>query len=98
MTLMYKFTQQFDPFTATIYNSQDGYGPTLLAALEFISRLYGIHITQDKIYWSCLDNGKQIFSFTRGTRVITNLKGELIEVVGITQESKKIYIDHLIRI
>lgn len=48
----------------------------------------------DKFVRYHLINGKQIFSFTRGTRVVTNLKGELIEVVGITQESKKIYIHH----
>ncbi|MEN8230965.1 MAG: hypothetical protein ABFS38_22605 [Bacteroidota bacterium] len=51
-----KFTQQFEPFTATINNSKDGYGPSILTTLEFIGRFYGIHITQDKIFWSCLDD------------------------------------------
>ncbi|SFZ90986.1 Trehalase [Flaviramulus basaltis] len=112
-----KFTQQFDPFKATTNNSKDGYGPTILATLEFISRFYGVHITQDKIYWSCLDdnfeydytqkwngfdyklqtkgdtvfcsiNGELIFSFSKGARVVTNLVGELIEVVGIDVEEK----------
>ena len=53
---MQKFTQQFDPFQATINNSKDGYGPSILASLEFISRLYGVHIIKDNIYWSCLDS------------------------------------------
>ncbi|MFZ5942173.1 MAG: MGH1-like glycoside hydrolase domain-containing protein [Bacteroidota bacterium] len=52
-----RFTQQFDPFTATINPTRDGYGPTILASLEFISRLYGIHISQDRISWSCLGDG-----------------------------------------
>ena len=51
-----KFTQQFYPFQKTINNSQDGYGPSILSTLEFISRFYGTHITQDKIYWSSIDN------------------------------------------
>ena len=51
-----KFTQQFYPFQKTINNTQDGYGPTILSTLEFISRFYGTHISQDKIYWSSIDN------------------------------------------
>jgi hypothetical protein len=51
-----KFTQQFDPFKATINNSQDGYGPSILTALEFISWLYGIHISQNKVYWSSISS------------------------------------------
>lgn len=118
-----KFTQQFDPFTATINNSKDGYGPSILATLEFISRFYGIHITQDKIYWSCLDkdydynyaqkwngadytlqtkgnnvicsiNGKQAFSFTKGARIVTDLEGKLLEIVGISKEPKTIHINY----
>jgi len=51
-----KFTQQFDPFTATITKNLDGYGPCILASLEFISRMYGVHLTQDRVYWSCLNS------------------------------------------
>jgi hypothetical protein len=50
------FTQQYDPFTTEPTGLEDGYGPTLLASLEFITRLYGIHITGREVYWSCLDN------------------------------------------
>ena len=114
-----KFTQQFDPFKAVINNSKDGYGPAILTTLEFISRFYGIHITQNKILWSCLSNendfdysqkwndtiyrlytskgivkclinNKEIFSFSKGTRIVTDLNGKLIEAVGIETKSETI--------
>ena len=50
-----QFTQQYDPFTGIPNNSPDGYGPTILTSLEFVSHMYGIHFTEDKIWWSCLD-------------------------------------------
>ena len=113
-----KFTQQFDPFTGTINNSSDGYGPSILSSLEFISRLYGIHLTQDKIFWSCLDdenqyeysqawgnhvfkmttkdnhvfcliNNKEVFSFNKGIRVVSDLSGRIIEVIGIDTKPVK---------
>ena len=116
----YQFTQQFDPFysSLSVATQKDGYGPGILASLEFISRFYGIHITLDKVYWSCLDNSndykysqkcgdmlfemktrgnlvfcsinsENIFSFTKGVRVVSNLKGQLIEVIGIETSRKK---------
>ena len=117
-----KFTQQFDPFTATINNSKDGYGPSILASLEFISRLYGIHLCKDKVLWSCLDdhhsyeyvqkwndyilkikttnhmvhctiNDKTIFSFTRGIRLASDIKGNLVEIIGIEAEAKKVTLE-----
>ncbi|HNW74338.1 MAG TPA: hypothetical protein PKN44_11980, partial [Bacteroidales bacterium] len=113
-----KFTQQFDPFTATITKNLDGYGPSILSSLEFISRMYGIHLTQDRVFWSCLNtpndfeyeqtwgdrtfklktngnqvvcsiNGKEVFSFTKGIRVVSDLSGKVVEVVGIETESQK---------
>lgn len=115
-----KFTQQFDPFTAKINNSQNGYGPAILTTLEFISRFYGIHITQNKIFWSCLNdkddfdyqqewngksyrlhtqkgivicliNNEEVFSFSKGTRIVTDLNGKLIETVGIETKSEIIH-------
>jgi len=114
-----KFTQQFDPFKAVINNSKDGYGPSILSALEFISRFYGIHITQNQIYWSCLNdkddfdyqqkwngnmyrlqtnngiakcliNDKEVFSFSKGARIVTDLNGTLIEAVGIETKASTI--------
>jgi len=116
------FTQQYDPFTAEPSGIEDGYGPALLAALEFISRLYGIHITGQEVFWSCLDNaydyeymqmwngnsyrmrtnkkgeamcfvnGKRIFTFTRGVRVITDTAGNVTSVAGIESHRKIITI------
>jgi hypothetical protein len=114
-----KFTQQFDPFTGKANSSENGYGPTLLTALEFISRFHGVHITQKKISWSCLSNqydytytqhwsgidytlqtkgndvtclvdGKAKFVFSKGARVVTDLSGNIIEVVGISETINKI--------
>jgi hypothetical protein len=118
-----KFTQQFDPFKATINNSKDGYGPSILVSLEFISRLYGIHISKDHIYWSCLAgnhsykysqkwngntfkiytdnttvncfiNDKNILSFTKGIRVVSDINGNLIEIVGIAAASSHARINY----
>jgi hypothetical protein len=49
-----RFTQQFDPFTGKPNNSSDGYGPTMLSVLEYISRLHGVHFSRDKIFWSAV--------------------------------------------
>lgn len=119
------FVQQFDPFTGTPSEPsiRNGYGPTVLASLEFISRFYGIHITQDKIWWSCLDNskdysysqkwgdrlfkvvtrgknaicsvnGKEVFSFSKGIRISSDLEGKIIEAVGIETKEKRVDIEY----
>lgn len=49
-----RFTQQFDPFTGLPNNSSDGYGPTMLSVLEYISRMHGVHYTKDRILWSSI--------------------------------------------
>lgn len=116
-----KFTQQFDPFTGTINNSKDGYGPSILASLEFISRMYGIHLSENRILWSCLDDankysysqqwgshqyemtthndqvrcsidGKEAFSFSRGIRVVTDLSGKILELVGIDSDDHEVLV------
>jgi len=48
-----KFTQQFDPFTAE-QNGSDGYGPTILAVLEYFSRMYGVYSKNDTIHFNGL--------------------------------------------
>ncbi|MHB8581221.1 MAG: MGH1-like glycoside hydrolase domain-containing protein [Ignavibacteriaceae bacterium] len=120
-----RFPQQFDPFKGIIDNNiSDGYGPSILASLEFISRLYGVYIVQNKIFWSCIDkkynysytqqwgdklfkmttkgnrvvcsiNGKVVFTFTKGARLISDIDGRLINIVGIEVNSKKIEINYL---
>ena len=119
-----KFVQQFDPFKAVISSpGQDGYGPCILTTLEFISRLYGIHMSQDRVYWSCLNstndykyvqvwgdwvfkmetqgdqvvcliNGKEVFSFTKGIRVVSDLSGKILEAVGIDENKQKTSVNY----
>jgi len=113
-----RFTQQYDPFTGVPNSTSDGYGPAILTTLEFVTRMFGIHVSEDKIYWSCIDspenyqyaqkyrnstyqmesngrmidcyvNGKKILSFSKGIRIITDLDGQLIGVVGIETKKKK---------
>ena len=62
------FTQQFDPFTGTPSRVgmvshevikpgssepfQDSYGPTMLAALEYIAHIWGVHIQMGEVWFS----------------------------------------------
>ena len=64
----YVFTQQFDPFTGEPSRVgmvshevlsrdsdepfQDSYGPTLLAALEYIAHIWGIALVGDEVWFS----------------------------------------------
>jgi len=45
------FTQQYDPFTGKASGVKDGYGPTMLAVLEYLSRLHGIHLQGGELWW-----------------------------------------------
>jgi hypothetical protein len=49
------FTQQFDPFTGE-QSGIDGYdyGPSILAVLEYFSRMYGIDICNDTVHFNGL--------------------------------------------
>jgi hypothetical protein len=62
-----KFPQQFDPFTGAFsgLNEAGDYGPTALSALEYISRLYGIHIQFDEIYWGCFSRANHETVYTQ---------------------------------
>lgn len=64
----YLFTQQFDPFTSapslvspvtkqplspdSSEPCQDSYGPTLLAVLEYIAHIWGVHIQMGEVWFS----------------------------------------------
>ena len=51
------FPQQLDPTTGEPSGPKpDGYGPMILAALEYISRMHGIHldVEHDRVWWSGL--------------------------------------------
>jgi hypothetical protein len=57
------FTQQLDPFTGDP-GGRDGYGPMILAALEYINRMHGIHldVERDRVWWSGLAAGGHDFT------------------------------------
>ncbi|HSP44215.1 MAG TPA: trehalase family glycosidase [Luteolibacter sp.] len=116
-----KFTQQLDPHTgAPSGQKPDGYGPMMLAALEYISRMHGIHlaVVDGRVWWSAVDatdfttsqvwgdhefrleskdgtaraiiGGKPVFAITTGTRVVTDLAGKPLEIVGISPDTHKV--------
>lgn len=47
-----KYVQNYHPFTGKPAKGMDGYGPTLLSALEYISMLCGINVRYNKVLWS----------------------------------------------
>jgi len=48
------FPQQFDPYTGKRQGNVDGYGPVMLSVLEYISRMYGIHMEGNELWWSAV--------------------------------------------
>ena len=120
----YRFTQQFDPLTGEPgCPRMDGYGPTALALLEYISRMHGIHldVVQNQVWWSACDGkefsysqrwgdhkwsmtstngifnaeleGRKIFSCSTGCRLITDLEGRVIEIIGISTQKQKVTLE-----
>jgi len=61
------FSQQFDPFTGEFgtVDWRKDYGPTTLSILEYISRLYGIHIQYNEVWWGALGDGEHRISYTQ---------------------------------
>jgi hypothetical protein len=59
-----KFTQQLDPFTGEPCG-HGGYGPMILAALEYINRMHGIYLDFDRqqVWWSGLAKAGQDFTY-----------------------------------
>lgn len=63
-----KFTQQLDPLTgAPSGQTDDGYGPMMLAALEYISRMHGTHlaVADGEVWWSAVDADGADFTSTQ---------------------------------
>ena len=53
------FVQQYDPFSGQpsrvcLEGEQDAYGPAILSVLEYASRMYGIHIEREQVFWGLL--------------------------------------------
>lgn len=63
----YRFSQQLDPKTGKddAKKKRDGYGPMMLATMEYISRMYGIHldVADSKVWWSSI--GEKEFTYTQ---------------------------------
>jgi len=49
------FVQNYNPFTGIQHGDKDGYGPTMLAFLEYVSILYGVNIAYDTILWTGIE-------------------------------------------
>jgi hypothetical protein len=63
-----KLVQQYDAISGkAAAQTRDGYGPTILAALEYISRMYGIslEVEQGQVWWSGLNNAGPDFTYTQ---------------------------------
>lgn len=63
-----RFSQQLDPMTGQPSGQKpDGYGPMILAALEYISRMHGIHldVEHDRVWWSAIDPAASDFTSTQ---------------------------------
>lgn len=52
-----RFVQQYHPHTGKASPGDDGYGPTALAALEYITHLCGVDYASDRFTWSSLRDG-----------------------------------------
>ncbi len=48
-----KYVQQYNPADGSAAPGEDGYGPTLLAALEYITYLYGVDYVKGELIFSC---------------------------------------------
>lgn len=72
-----RYVQCYDPFTGKASKGDNGYGPTMLAALEYISILCGVNIRYDKILWSAVkDFGKFEYTQTMGKDYTLSCDGE----------------------
>jgi hypothetical protein len=82
------FPQQFDPFTGEFSEagSRKDYGPTALSVLEYISRLYGVHIQFDEVYWGALGREKQKTTYTQfwdgDTFTVESVNGETVGTIN----------------
>ena len=89
----FKFAQELDPVTGQSSGPKpDGYGPMMLAALEYITHLHGVTLVldQNEVWWSSLDPEGHDFTYTQNWgdraftltcdagRILANLNGDEI--------------------
>ena len=48
------FPVQFNPITGDAVQRVGSYGPMVLATMEYISRMYGVYVSRDKVVWNGL--------------------------------------------
>ena len=49
------FVQNYNPFTGSFTpQSMNGYGPTVLSVLEYISLLYGVNVAKERVLWTAV--------------------------------------------
>lgn len=53
------FTQQYNPTTGEHAKADDGYGPTMLAALQYIAYLYGVDFQRGELIFSAVANDEK---------------------------------------
>ena len=56
------FPQQFDPQTGKRQGDVDGYGPVMLAVLEYVSHMYGVHMEGGELWWSAVGGAKSEYT------------------------------------
>ncbi len=65
------FTQQFDPFTGKPTGGKDGYGPTMLALLEYVTRMHGVRVQGDTLRWGAWGQRETEYELRWGDRLFT---------------------------
>ena len=85
------FSQQYDPFTGApslpeevtqdvngneVVRRRSGYGPTILAVMEYVAFLYGIRVGRNRLTWGALsDRGESEYRVEWGGRVYVMRNG-----------------------
>lgn len=84
------FVQQYDPFTGqpsavALEGEQDSYGPAMLSVMEYVSRMNGVHIEGDYLYWGTAGTEESSYEQEWGEhsfRIAQNAKGAAAYVDG----------------
>lgn len=92
------FVQQYDPFTmkpskVSLEGEQDAYGPAMLSVLEYIARMYGVHIEGEQIYWGSCGSQESVYEQIWGEhsyRIEIHKKG----AIGYVDGKKKFTVAH----
>lgn len=68
------FVQQYDPFTmqpsaVSLEGEQDAYGPAMLSVMEYVSRMFGVHMEGELLYWGTVGGAESSYRQVWGDRV-----------------------------